>query len=139
MSGFIDANATATLNFTQLVTGWGWLVRNGVSYVNASQDLSYSEGGFTLEKAPRTAIGWNRDGSMVLLEIDGEEDINAGPDLFEVAELLVSLGVDNAINLDGGGSSTSVEDGNVINYPTCSDTSEKCERAVASFTCVHKN
>ncbi len=44
---------------------------------------------------------------MVLFEIDGE-DINAGPDLFEFAELMVSYGVESAINIDGDGSFTVV-------------------------------
>ena len=61
--------------FTQLITGWGWLVRNGKSYVNSSQDLSYSPGGFTYEKAPRTSVGVFKNGSMILLEVDGEEDM----------------------------------------------------------------
>ncbi|RYH15103.1 hypothetical protein EON65_32345 [archaeon] len=57
ITGFIDANVLSTKNFTQLITGWGWLVRNGVSNVNVSQDLTFSPGGFTLEKAPRTSVG----------------------------------------------------------------------------------
>eukprot|EP01038_Epipyxis_sp_PR26KG_P012741 gene12741-17082_t len=136
ITGFVDENIINSSNFTQLITGWGWLVRNGLSYVNQSQDLSYQPGGFTLEKAPRTAVGVYKNGSMILLEIDGEEDINAGPDLFEVAELFVTLGVESAINIDGGGSSVSVSKGNVIDIPTCNDTPEMCERAVASITCV---
>lgn len=136
ITGFIDANVIAENNFTQLITGWGWLVRNGVSNVNISQDLSYQPGGFTLEKAPRTAVGAFSNGTMVLVEIDGEEDIEYGPDLFEVAELMVSLGVHTAVNIDGGGSSVSVAKGKVISVPTCNDTPEVCERAVASITCV---
>ena len=75
---------------------------------------------------------------MILLQIDGEEDILAGPDLNETAELLIGLGVESAINIDGGGSSVSVADGTIVDYPTCNDTSEKCERNVASFACVKK-
>jgi N-acetylglucosamine-1-phosphodiester alpha-N-acetylglucosaminidase len=138
VSGFINADVLSSRNFTQLITGWGWLVRNGTSYVSQSSDLSYSPGGFTMEKAPRTMVGYYTNGSMILVEIDGEEDINEGPDLFEAAELLVSLGVQAAINIDGGGSSVSVYDGMVINEPTCNDTPEICERADASFTCVKK-
>ena len=62
-----------------------------------------------------------------------------GPDLFELAELLVSLGVEGAINIDGGGSSVSVFNGTVVDSPTCNDTPEVCEREVASITCVRKN
>jgi hypothetical protein len=38
--------------------------------------------------------------------------------LYEFAELLISLGVVNAINLDGGGSATMVVNGTLINYPS---------------------
>lgn len=137
-TGFLDYNTISSGIFSQLITGWGWLVRNGMSYVNSSQDLTFSPGGFTLEKAPRTAVGIFKNGSMALLEIDGEEDIYAGPDLFEMAELFVSFGIESAINIDGGGSSVSVNKGNVISTPTCNDTPEVCERAVASIACVRK-
>ena len=39
-------------------------------------------------------------------------------------------------NLDGGGSSTSVYHGSVIDQPTCIDTSVICERSVSSITCI---
>ena len=39
-------------------------------------------------------------------------------DLNEFADFLVSLGIINAINLDGGGSATAVLNGSVINYPS---------------------
>ncbi len=74
----------------------------------------------------------------ILLEIDGEEDIKAGPDLFETAELLVSLQVESAINIDGGGSSVSVKEGKVISQPTCNDTPIICERVVASIACARR-
>jgi exopolysaccharide biosynthesis protein len=134
--GFVDDATVASKQWTNLITGWGWLVRDGASYIGKSADMSYEAGGFCLEKAPRTAVGFYKNGSMVLLEIDGEEDILAGPDLFETAELLVSLGVDTAINIDGGGSSVSVHQGTVVSVPTCKDTPEVCERADASITCV---
>ncbi len=57
-------------------------------------------------------------------------------DLFEFSELFVNLGVIQAINLDGGGSSVSVSEGEVISKPTCLDTPEICERQVTSITCV---
>jgi N-acetylglucosamine-1-phosphodiester alpha-N-acetylglucosaminidase len=136
--GFLDSNTIANNQFKTLLTGWGWLVRNGVNNINSSQDFSSSSTSFIDEKAPRTTVGLFKNGSMILLQIDGEEDILAGPDLNEAAELLISLGVESAINIDGGGSSVSVYNGDVVDYPTCNDTSEKCERNVASFACVKK-
>lgn len=140
VTGFLDAAMLAEppkFRFTQLLTGWGWVVRNGKSNVAASQDFT-STSGFVTEKAPRTAVGVMPDGLMCLLEIDGEEDILYGPDLNEQAELLVALGVHSAVNIDGGGSSVAVADGQVVDVPTCKDTPEVCERAVASFACVRK-
>lgn len=136
ISGFVDSDIIAHYNFTNLITGWGWLVRNGESYVSQSKDLSYQPGGFTYQKAPRTSVGHFKNGTMILVVIDGEEDIEAGPDLFEEAELLVMLGVESAINIDGGGSSVAIYKGGVIDKPTCKDTPLVCERAVASIACV---
>ena len=51
--GFVDSPTIEATKFTQLITGWGWLVRNGVSYVQNSSDLSFGEGSFTYQKAPR--------------------------------------------------------------------------------------
>lgn len=136
--GFLDSDTIANgYKFSQLVTGWGWVVRGGKSNVALSQDFTPTSG-FVTEKAPRTAVGVMPNGFMCLLEIDGEEDINNGPDLYEQADLLVSLGVESAVNIDGGGSSVSVNNGDVIDSPTCNDTPVVCERAVANFACVSR-
>ena len=137
VTGYIDETVYEQMKFTQLLSGKGWLVRNSESYVAKSTDVdprSY----FTVEKAPRTAVGIFSNGSMVLFEVDGEEDIDAGPDLYEMSELLVDLGVVSAVNLDGGGSSVSVSNGEVISLPTCDDTSTICEREVQSIACVRR-
>lgn len=138
LTGFLSQSTVNTTPFSQLITGYGWLVRDGKSYVESSQDLSgYDDpNSFVNEKAPRTAVGVFQNGTIVLLEVDGEEDIKAGPDLFEMAELFVSLGVQSAVNIDGGGSSVSVYKGEIVDVPTCNDTPEVCERAVANIACV---
>lgn len=140
VTGYMSQSTIDTTSYTQLITGYGWLVRNGKSNVAESQDLSGFDdpNGFVNEKAPRTAVGVFSNGTMVLLEVDGEEDIKAGPDLFEMAELLVSMGVESAVNIDGGGSSVSVYEGQIVDVPTCNDTPEVCERAVANIACVKK-
>ena len=43
------------------------------------------------------------------------------------------------INLDGGGSSVSIYDGDVISRPTCDDTGKVCERSDANIVCVKKS
>ncbi|MGW6282030.1 phosphodiester glycosidase family protein [Kribbella sp. NPDC055071] len=57
--------------------------------------------------APRTAIGFDADGSrMILLTVDGRATGSRGLSLKEMGELMIGLGADDALNLDGGGSST---------------------------------
>ncbi|TDB85093.1 phosphodiester glycosidase family protein [Actinomadura sp. KC216] len=59
--------------------------------------------------APRTAAGVNRDGRrMYLVVVDGRSERSAGLTVAELASLLDGAGVDDAVNLDGGGSSTFV-------------------------------
>ncbi|TDW18316.1 phosphodiester glycosidase family protein [Kribbella kalugense] len=57
--------------------------------------------------APRTAVGFDADGSrMILLTVDGRATGSRGLSLKEMGQLMISLGADDALNLDGGGSST---------------------------------
>jgi exopolysaccharide biosynthesis protein len=56
---------------------------------------------------PRTAVGIDRDGRRLhLVVVDGRSELSRGQTLRQLAELLRSLGDEDAINLDGGGSST---------------------------------
>jgi hypothetical protein len=58
---------------------------------------------------PRTAVGWDRDSRRLLLVVvDGRQQHSRGLTLLELAELLQGLGAEDALNLDGGGSSTMV-------------------------------
>ena len=70
-----------------------------------------------LERHPRSAIGWNQD-AFFLVEVDGrQKDLSVGMTLEELADFLVNLGCREAMNLDGGGSSTLWYDGEVRNNP----------------------
>jgi hypothetical protein len=58
---------------------------------------------------PRTAVGIDRDtGEVLLLVVDGRSSASRGYTMVEMADLMVDLGADEALNLDGGGSSTMV-------------------------------
>jgi hypothetical protein len=60
-------------------------------------------------RAPRSAAGVSSDGRrMYLLTLDGRQSDSVGATLSELATLLREMGVDDAVNLDGGGSSTLV-------------------------------
>lgn len=56
---------------------------------------------------PRTAIGFNKDNTeMIMVTIDGRNKNYVGVKQTELAEIMMSLGAYNAVNMDGGGSTT---------------------------------
>ncbi|MGW7364307.1 phosphodiester glycosidase family protein [Streptomyces sp. NPDC054841] len=67
------------------------------------------DGGGNNTAAPRTAVGFSQDGSkMHVLSVDGRQADSGGTTLTELALMMERAGAYNAINLDGGGSSTLV-------------------------------
>jgi hypothetical protein len=68
---------------------------------------------------PRTAIGWTSNGRVLLVVIDGRQARwSVGASLRELARVMQDLGAVQALNLDGGGSSTMVVEGEVVNRPS---------------------
>lgn len=124
--GTLDDSDIESLDFEQLVTGFGWLVRESVNQVTTS-------GG---EIAPRTAIGTMSNGNMIIFEADGIEDEYKGLTLMQLSDWLLDIGVYSAINLDGGGSSVTVVNGTIVDQPSCRDSSFQCERFVTTMTCI---
>jgi hypothetical protein len=71
----------------------------------------------TQERHPRAAVGLSRD-AVVAVACDGRRSrVDAGLSLLELAQVMVELGVEHAINLDGGGSTTLVHRGHLLNRP----------------------
>ena len=68
--------------------------------------------------APRSVIGQKKDGSIILMVIDGRSLTSIGASYKEVQEIIYKLGAFNAINLDGGKSTTMYYDGEIINTPS---------------------
>jgi exopolysaccharide biosynthesis protein len=84
--------------------------------------------GFLNRRHPRTAIARLADGRLLLVVVDGRQPYHSlGMTLPELAVTLNALGATDAINLDGGGSSTLVVRGTVVNLPS----DEGGERAVS--------
>ncbi len=55
---------------------------------------------------PRTAVGIDADGRrLLILVVDGRSAVSRGYTMVELADIMVALGAENALNLDGGGSS----------------------------------
>jgi uncharacterized protein YigE (DUF2233 family) len=92
------------------------LLRNGEYAVTATEE------GFARTSIPathpRTAAGVTSDGRLVLMVVDGRQERSRGVNLAELADLMRSAGAVDAMNLDGGGSSTLVVNGHLVNRPT---------------------
>jgi hypothetical protein len=74
---------------------------------------------FRSDRHPRTAMGRLASGKLVLVTVDGRQTgVSAGMSLDMLADLLLELGTVEAINLDGGGSTTMVVRNRVVNRPS---------------------
>ena len=93
------------------------------------------EVGMAMASNPRTAIGYLGNNHYVFVVSDGRTSESAGLSLYELATFMKELGVVDAYNLDGGGSSTMVFKGEIINNPTTNGHSNQ-ERAVSDIVYI---
>lgn len=68
--------------------------------------------------APRTAIGQRKDGSVLLVVIDGRSLSSFGATMTQLQQVLIEEGAYNAANLDGGTSSVMYYNGEVVSNPS---------------------
>ena len=87
-----------------------------VIIINGQPTIKSGDGGWGIQ--PRTAIAQKKDGSILMLVIDGRQKGSIGATLKNVQDILLEHGAYNAFNLDGGASSTMVYDGKVVNSPS---------------------
>lgn len=77
---------------------------------------------FNLKRHPRTAVGITADDHLILVTVDGRQKEAAGMTIPELTLLMDDLNCRDALNLDGGGSTTMYINGKtangVVNYPT---------------------
>ena len=95
------------------VGGTPVLVRDGRVWVQGDGT------GFVSGLHPRTVAGWDATGRVLLVTVDGRQPgHSAGMALPELADFLVGIGAVEALNLDGGGSTTMVIAGQIVNLPS---------------------
>ena len=120
-AGRAESRATVTVALSpgvaQSVAGKPVLIRDGE---RATRTRSRADA--------RTIVGWNERGDVLLVTVDGGGPDRAGLSVIDAANLMRSLGAVEALNLDGGGSTTFVLNGRVVNRPS---TSSHRERGVA--------
>ncbi len=102
-----------------LVGGWPRILRGGVNVAGAAAEMEGTISRNAETRHPRTAAGLSRDGAtLILLVVDGRSARSVGMTLVELAATMRRLGAWEALNFDGGGSSTMVVDGIVVNTPS---------------------
>jgi hypothetical protein len=114
---------------TDVIAGGPFLVKAGKPFVPYSAE-GFTDG-FAKNKHPRTAIGRTASGDLWLVTVDGRQSMSAGATLSEMADIMIRLGCDEAINLDGGGSTALNIASLTVNRP-----SEGVERPVANALLV---
>lgn len=97
-------------NIEMAATGGALLVKDGKIPSKFSHDASGAS------RRPRTAAGSSKSGKeLILVTVDGDQSVIKGMTMKELANLMLSLGAYNAINFDGGGSTTMVSRAPVSN------------------------
>jgi exopolysaccharide biosynthesis protein len=114
----------------QVLTFGPALINGGQVTVSSSDEI-----GRAMTSNPRTAIGQISEGHYLLVVSDGRTKESTGLSLRQLAELMQSLGAQIAYNLDGGGSSTMVFQGRVVNNPTTNGRSIR-ERSVSDIVYI---
>ena len=107
--GYYDYWSCVNFNFKYAVSFNPTLIVNGNI---VGEDAL--EGGVN----PRTCIGQRADGAIVMFVVDGRQAYSIGLSQKDCAELLLSYGVINAINMDGGSSTCMYHDGEMTNHPS---------------------
>jgi exopolysaccharide biosynthesis protein len=102
-----------TIGAVDVVSGSADILANGVIQYASScnSDLCM--------KNPRTAVGITATGQVIIMVVDGRSTGSYGLTLYQLGKEMKALGAVNAVNLDGGGSSTMwIKGMGVVNHPT---------------------
>ena len=127
-SGFYT-NSTTWALAEDIVGGVPQLIKNGK--IDITWEPEKAGKSFVEMRHPRTAVAKLKDGKFLMITVDGRQpDVSVGMNLQELAEYLLSLGATDAMNLDGGGSTTMFLDGKVVNTPSDKEGERKVSDAI---------
>ena len=135
---FISESDTTT---DSLIQKQAWQVLSFGPVLVESGQIAVTENdevGMAMASNPRTAIGTVAKNHYLFVVSDGRTSESAGLSLYELANFMKSLGATNVYNLDGGGSSTMVFQGEVVNNPT-TNGNKISERAVSDILYIGKS
>jgi exopolysaccharide biosynthesis protein len=143
LADMVKKNSTVTLRNTwnglppelmkdraklDVIAGAPQLIKNGKIDITWEQEKQSKS--FVDTRHPRTAVAKLKDGKFLMITVDGRTESSGGIGLQDLAEYLLSLGATDAMNLDGGGSTTMFVDGKVVNHPSDKEGERKVSDAL---------
>jgi exopolysaccharide biosynthesis protein len=121
--------ANTTLQAEDIVGGVPQLIKNGKIEITWEQEKIGKE--FVETRHPRTAVAKLKDGKFLMITVDGRQpNVSVGMSLNELAEMLLEFGAIDAMNLDGGGSTTMFVKDKVVNAPSDKEGERKVSDAI---------
>ena len=128
--GTVSAQSLADAGALQVYSFGPALIENGEISVGLNDEVGRAKA-----SNPRTAICEIEPLHYLFVVSDGRTDESEGLSLYELAEFLETFNVKTAYNLDGGGSSTMVFMGELVNNPTTGGN-RVSERSVSDALCI---
>ena len=114
-----------------IVGGVPQLIKNGKIEITWEQEKIGKS--FVETHHPRTAVAKLKDGKFLMLTIDGRSEESGGMSLNQLAAFLLEIGATDAMNLDGGGSTTMFLNGKVMNKPSDKEGERSVSDAILVF------
>lgn len=115
-------NVLNGLQYYELLTGIGGgptLVKNSQSRITYDEEVFFGSGVGLTNGDPRTAVGYTANNHVIMFVADGRQTgISEGVSLTELSQIMINLGCKEAMNLDGGGSTTMAVRNTLINTPS---------------------
>ena len=115
-------------SFEDAVAGVPQLIKDGKIDITWEQEKTTKS--FVETRHPRTAVAKLKDGKFLMITVDGRSESSGGISLYDLGAYLLELGATDAMNLDGGGSTTMFVGGKVVNHPSDKEGERKVSDAI---------
>ncbi len=108
------------------------LINKGLQMVTTEEEIFFNTPVDGIQ--PRSAMGLKKNGDVIFMVVDGRQIDSRGVYLKELAMLMAQFDCDQALNLDGGGSSALIINGKLINKPIGLNTQRQVMSCVGVIT-----